>query len=77
MINTRFKNANEAYEFLLDQTIQHGEDFDDTKALFNCGFYIEESTRNHITNKERKWSLRSTQKLNGNGIYQVILALTS
>ena len=44
MINTRFKNANEAYEFLLDQTIQHGEDFDDTKALFNCGFYIEEST---------------------------------
>ena len=31
-MNTRFKNANEAYEFLLDQTIQYGEDFDNTKA---------------------------------------------
>ena len=58
MINTRFKNANEAYEFLLDQTIQHGEDFDDTKALFNCGFYIMNPQENHITNKERKWSLK-------------------
>jgi len=57
MINTRFKNANEAYEFLLDQAIRYGEDFDDTKALFNCGFYIENPTQNHITNKERNWSL--------------------
>ena len=49
MINKRFKNANEAYEFLLDQAIIYGEDFDDTKALFNCGFYIENPTQNHIT----------------------------
>ena len=58
MTNIRFDNANEAYEFLLDQTIQHGEDFDDTKALFNCGFYIMNPQENHITNKERKWSLK-------------------
>ena len=56
MINTTFKNANEAYEFLLDQAIQHGQDFDDTKTLFNCGFYIENPSDKFITNKERNWS---------------------
>ena len=58
MTNIRFDNANEAYEFLLDQTVKHGEDFDDTKAIFNCGFYIMNPQKNHITNKERKWSLK-------------------
>ena len=58
MTNIRFDNANEAYEFLLNQTIEHGEDFDDTKAVFNCGFYIMNPQKNHITNKERKWSLK-------------------
>jgi|TARA_B110000879_G_scaffold83500_1_gene115721 thymidylate synthase len=58
MTNIRFDNANEAYEFLLNQTIEHGEDFDDTKAIFNCGFYIMNPQKNHITNKERKWSLK-------------------
>ena len=58
MTNIRFDNANEAYEFLLNQTIEHGENFDDTKAIFNCGFYIMNPQKNHITNKERKWSLK-------------------
>ena len=58
MTNIRFDNANEAYEFLLNETIEHGEDFDDTKAIFNCGFYIMNPQKNHITNKERKWSLK-------------------
>ena len=58
MTNIRFDNANEAYEFLLNQTIEHGEDFDDTKAIFNCGFYIMNPQKNYITNKERKWSLK-------------------
>ena len=58
MINIKFDNANEAYELLLNQTIEHGEDFDDTKAIFNCGFYIMNPQKNHITNKERKWSLK-------------------
>ena len=58
MTNIRFDNANEAYEFLLNQTIKHGEEFDDTKAIFNCGFYIMNPQKNHITNKERKWSLK-------------------
>jgi thymidylate synthase len=58
MTNIRFDNANEAYEFLLNETIEHGEDFDDTKAIFNCGFYIMNPQKNHITNKERNWSLK-------------------
>ena len=44
MINTInnkvFRNANEAYEYVHDQILQHGVTFGDTKALFNVGFYI-------------------------------------
>ena len=54
----RFNNANEAYEAVLDEILQHGIDFGDTKAIFNCGFYIMNPQKNHITNKERKWSLK-------------------
>ena len=61
MINTinnkKFKTANDAYEYLHDAIIQHGTDFDDTKALFNVGFYITEPLANAITNKERDWKL--------------------
>ena len=52
-----FDNANEAYEALLDEVIINGIDFDNTKALFNCGFYIRDPQNNHITNEQRKWSL--------------------
>ena len=52
-----FINANEAYEDLLDYVIQDGIDFDNTKALFNCGFYIQNPLDNHITNKQRDWKL--------------------
>jgi thymidylate synthase len=50
-----YENANEAYEALLDEVIIHGIDFDNTKALFNCGFYIRNPLENYITNKERNW----------------------
>ena len=52
----RFNNANEAYEAILDEIIQEGVDFDDTKAIFNCGFYIDNPSKKHITNAERDWS---------------------
>ena len=54
MLNS-YNNANEAYEALLDEVIIHGIDFDNTKALFNCGFYIRNPLENYITNKERNW----------------------
>jgi thymidylate synthase len=59
MINTInnkvFRNANEAYEYLHDQILQHGVDFGDTKALFNVGFYMTDPKDRKIINKERKW----------------------
>jgi len=54
---TKFKNANEAYEYLLDAAIVKGVKFDDTVAMFNIGFYIEDPQDNHITNKQRDWKL--------------------
>ena len=56
MLNS-YKNANAAFEDLLDYVIQDGIDFDNTKALFNCGFYIQNPLDNHITNKQRDWKL--------------------
>ena len=56
MLNS-YNNANEAYEALLDEAILNGVDFDNTKALFNCGFYIRNPLDNHITNKQRNWKL--------------------
>ena len=53
----RFENANQAYEALLDEILMEGIPFDDTKALFNVGLYIDNPLDNHITNRERNWKL--------------------
>ena len=52
-----FKNANEAFNYLYNFIIDFGQDFDNTKAIFNCGFYIADPLDNHITNKQRDWKL--------------------
>ena len=54
-MKNKFRNANEAYEYLHDRIIQDGVDFTDTKALFNVGFYITDPMDNKIVNKERNW----------------------
>ena len=49
----KFKNANKAFEFFYD-IIQEpiiGEDFANTKAMFNVGFAIENPLDNDITCK--------------------------
>ena len=58
MTNTRnkFNNATEAFDYLLDKIRLDGVDFNDTKALFNVGFYMEDPSQKIITNKERKFS---------------------
>ena len=58
MTNTTFRNANEAYEYLHNKILLEGVPFDDTKALFNVGFYITDPMDNHIINKERNWKLK-------------------
>jgi len=55
-MKSNFINANEAYEYFLDRIILEGVDFDDTKALFNVGFTMENPIDNHIINKERDWN---------------------
>ena len=54
-MKNKFRNANEAYEYIHDRILQDGIDFADTKALFNVGFYITDSQDNKIINKERNW----------------------
>ena len=58
MTNTRskFNNATEAFDYLLDKIRLDGVDFNGTKALFNVGFYMEDPSQKIITNKERKFS---------------------
>ena len=51
----KFYNANHAFNYYHDLIIREGVDFGDTKAIFNCGFYIENPLDNHITNEERDW----------------------
>jgi len=55
-MKTRFNNANEAYEGVIDEILQRGIDFGDTKAIFNCGFYIDNPYDKAITNVERNWN---------------------
>jgi thymidylate synthase len=57
MARTVFRNANKAYEHTLDLLITEGVDYDNTKALWNVGFYIQDPLNNHITNKQRNWKL--------------------
>lgn len=52
-----FKNANEAYEYFQNLIISEGIEFDNTKALFNIGFTLENPIDNIITNKERKFNI--------------------
>ena len=54
-MENKFYNANHAYNYLWDHIQKTGIDFDNTKAIFNCGFRIEDPMDNHITNIERDW----------------------
>jgi thymidylate synthase len=50
-----FIDANTAFEFWYNMINNAGVDFDNTKALFNVGFLIDQPSNNIITNKARKW----------------------
>ena len=54
-MKNKFRNANEAYEYIHDRILQEGVTFGDTKALFNVGFYITNPKDRKIINKERDW----------------------
>ena len=54
----KFLNANKAFHHLHARILKFGVDFDDTKALFNVGFEIENPMNNSIRNShylKRDW----------------------
>ena len=54
-MQNKFYNANHAYNYLSEYIPFEGVPFDNTKAIFNCGFTIENPMDNHITNPDRNW----------------------
>ena len=52
-----FKNATKAYNYYYDKINKEGVIFNNTKALFNIGFIIENPLDNNIINKTRNWKL--------------------
>ena len=54
-MKNKFKNADEAFKYYKKYIINNGVTFDDTEALFNVGFYIENPTSNLIKDKDRNW----------------------
>jgi thymidylate synthase len=54
-MRTKFKNADEAYNYFHDKIITDGKDFGSTRALFNVGFTLKNPLENYIFNKERNW----------------------
>lgn len=56
-MRTKFKNADEAYNYFFNEIILNGVDFGDTKALFNVGFTLEDPLDNAIHNVERNFNI--------------------
>ena len=54
-MENRFRNADEAFKHYKWKIPELGVDFDDTKALFNIGFYIEKPMNNLIEDQDRNW----------------------
>ena len=50
-----FNNADSAFDYYKSQILNKGIDFDNTKALFNVGFTIENPMDNHIDCEQRNW----------------------
>ena len=54
-MKNNFKNADEAFKYFKLMIQNAGAEFDDTQALFNVGFYINNPMDNHIDCEQRNW----------------------
>ena len=54
-MKNNFKNANIAFRHYKNYIKDYGVDFDDTRALFNIGFYINNPMSNLIEDQDRNW----------------------
>ena len=55
-MRTKFKNASEAFDYLYIKIKNTGIEFDNTKALFNVGFYLNKPQETYIKSGFRKWN---------------------
>ena len=60
-MENKFKNANEVFKYYKWVIKDHGVQFDDTQALFNVGFEIENPMDNLIDDKDRNWKWEYAQ----------------
>ena len=70
-MENKFKNANEVFKYYKWVIKDHGVQFDDTQALFNVGFEIENPMDNLIEDQDRNWKWDYAEA-DGNGIDLVI-----
>lgn len=54
--NYRFQTADDAFKYYYDLINDKGVEFDDTRAVFNTGFYILSPSENIITPRFRGWT---------------------
>ena len=54
-MENRFRDANEVFKYYKWQIPEYGVQFDDTQALFNIGFYLENPMANLIEDQDRNW----------------------
>jgi len=57
-----FKNADDAFNYYYDEISNYGRDYDDTKCLFNIGFYILDPLDNRIYSEYRSWNSNYAEK---------------
>ena len=57
MIENKFKNASEAFDFYYGTIPYQGKKFDNTIAMFNQGFIIENRTDRMIHNEARNFNV--------------------
>ena len=56
MIKTKFETASDAFNYFFPKIMWDGVVFDNTRALFNVGFYIEKPMENTIHAEHRAWN---------------------
>ena len=62
MVVNRFSTANEAFEHLYKELNARKESENGTKKMYNCGFYIDNSIKNHISTSFRNWNPRYAER---------------
>lgn len=55
-MKNKFENAEQAFEYYYKIISDKGVDINDTRAIFNVGFYIKNPIKNEVKSLFRKWN---------------------